>query len=186
MSQQQRVCHALFLFLIAGCGRTATQTMNAAASAGITAADAAGTGGTAAGAAGSAQASMPTMPTKSVPTMPTMPTMDDGMPTFTNIFTFDFRSCRVMTCHGGGLAGLNMSSQDYAWSSLVNQPPNPERLCAQIGKQRVVPNDPDNSLLCLKLEDSAPCGQPMPPGGQLSRAARARIRMWIEMGAENN
>lgn len=177
MNHRQRVCHALFLFLIAACNGTAMQTIDAAAAAGRKALDAAGTGGAAAGAAGSTQGPMPT---KSIPTM------DDGMPTFTNIYTFDFRSCRVMTCHGGGLAGLNMSSQDYAWSSLVDQPPNPERLCAQLGKKRVVPNDPDDSLLCLKLEDNAPCGQPMPPGGQLSRAARARIRMWIALGAENN
>jgi hypothetical protein len=114
--------------------------------------------------------------------------MDDGMPTFTNIFTFDFRSCRVSTCHGMGLAGVLMATQDSAWTSLVNQPSSSssQAKCMALGKQRVVPNDPDNSLLYLKLDVNAPCGQQMPPGGQLSRVARERIRTWIAMGALND
>jgi hypothetical protein len=175
MSHRQRIRHALFVFLIAGCSDAAPRMTNAVASAGMGAPPAAAgiSGGTIAGVAGSMQAKTP-------------PTMDDDMPTFTNIYTFDFRSCRVETCHGGGLAGLNMSSQDYAWNSLVNQPANPDRLCAMLGKQRVVPSDPDNSLLYLKLDINAPCGQQMPPGGQLARKARERIRTWIALGAKND
>jgi hypothetical protein len=187
MSHLKLVRHALLLFLIAGCNDAAPHSMNAVASAGMGApptaagggtADSAGTGGAHAAAAGSAE---PSMPMTSAPA----PTIDDGMPTFTNIYTFDFRSCRA-TCHVMGTAGLLMATQESAWNSLVNQPSNPARECAQLGKQRVVPNDPDNSLLYLKLDMNAPCGQQMPPGGQLSRVARERVRTWIAMGAKND
>jgi hypothetical protein len=50
----------------------------------------------------------------------------------------------------------------------------------------VVPGEPDNSLMWLKLAVDAPCGQQMPVGGQLSQKARDRIRAWIEMGAKND
>jgi cytochrome c5 len=111
------------------------------------------------------------------------PAKDDGEPTWSNIFTYDFRSCRVVNCHGGGTAGVDMTSKDAAWDSLVHQPANPKGMCAQLGKERIVPGQPDESLLYLKLDINAPCGQQMPAGGQLSQKARDRIKTWIEMGA---
>jgi hypothetical protein len=126
--------------------------------------------------------------------MPTMPTMmgaagaaDDGAPTWTGIYTYSFRSCRVDTCHGGGLVGLTFATKDGAYASLVNQPANAMSKCAMLGKQRVVPNDPDNSLLFLKLDTKAtPCGQQMPPGGQLAAKEIQRVHDWIAMGAKDD
>jgi cytochrome c5 len=111
---------------------------------------------------------------------------DDGAVTWSNIFTFELRSCQVSTCHGSGLAGVVMTNKDAAWDSLVNKPAAPDRMCAQLGKQRVVPGKPDESLMYLKLDVNAPCGQQMPPGGQLSQKARDRVKAWIEMGAEKD
>ena len=119
--------------------------------------------------------------------MSTAPATDDGAVTWSNIFAFDFRGCQVSNCHGNGTAGVVMTSKDAAWDTLVNQPASPTNMCTQLGKQRVVPGKPEESLLFLKLDgDSAPCGQQMPPGGQLSRKARARVRAWIEMGANQD
>jgi len=113
--------------------------------------------------------------------------MDDGEPTWSNIYQFVFRSCRVDNCHGGGTAGLNFSSKEAGWLSLVEQPARPMGRCEAFGKLRVTPFDPDNSLLLLKLNnDRAPCGEPMPPGGQLSQMARDRVREWITRGAAND
>ena len=137
--------------------------------------------------AGSGGTSAAGAPTAGSPNMSTAPAMDDGAVTWSNIYAFDFRSCQVSNCHGKGTAGVVMTNKDAAWDSLVNQPASPTNMCSQLGKQRVVPGKPDESLLFLKLDgDSAPCGQQMPPGGQLSRKARERVRAWIEMGAEKD
>jgi hypothetical protein len=113
---------------------------------------------------------------------------DDGKPTFSGIYEFELRSCKVETCHGRGIAGVNMASKQGAYDSLINQPssPPPTGKCMMLGKQRVVPKEPENSLMYLKLDSTAPCGQQMPPGGQLSQKARDRIRDWIAMGAKND
>jgi hypothetical protein len=112
---------------------------------------------------------------------------DDGAPTWSGIYTYTFRSCRVDTCHGGGLVGVAFATKDGAYESLVNQPANAMSKCAMLGKQRVVPNDPDNSLLFLKLDTKGtPCGQQMPPGGQLPDKQIQRVRDWIMLGAKND
>lgn len=120
---------------------------------------------------------------------PAAPMMDDGAATFTNVyyFTFTLTTCRAQTCHGGGLAGLNLANYDAAYASLVDQDANPMGQCGALGKKRVVPNDPENSLLFLKLfGESAPCGQQMPPGGQLADKQIQRVKDWISMGAKKD
>ena len=111
---------------------------------------------------------------------------DDGEPRWSAIFAHVFTTCRLDSCHGGGLIGLDFSNKDAAWSSLVDQPAAADSACAMLGKKRVLPNQPDESLLYLKLDSDSPCGSQMPPGGQLRQAARDRIRAWIEMGAKND
>ena len=111
---------------------------------------------------------------------------DDGEPHWSGIFQNVFTTCRLDSCHGGGLIGVDFSNKDAAWNSLVDQPAASDSACAMLGKKRVVPNEPDESLLYLKLDIDAPCGSQMPPGGQLRQAARDRIRAWIEMGAKND
>jgi hypothetical protein len=112
--------------------------------------------------------------------------MDDGSPTWTNLYGFVFWSCKNGGCHGSGLAGVNFATKDGAWESLVGMPANPKYMCSQLGKERVVPGEPDNSLLYLKLDINAPCGQQMPPGGALTDAAISRVRDWIMLGAKND
>jgi hypothetical protein len=45
---------------------------------------------------------------------------------------------------------------------------------------RVIPQDPENSLLWTKLADQAPCGQVMPPSGPLPPGQVECVRNWIE------
>lgn len=112
---------------------------------------------------------------------------DDGEPTWSGIYTFTFRTCRIDTCHGGGLASMDFSSKDAAWESLINHEADPPNACGKLGKLRVVPEQPEESLLYLKLFSSRPpCGSQMPPGGQLPDTQIERVRAWIEMGAKND
>jgi hypothetical protein len=112
--------------------------------------------------------------------------MDGGAPTWSSLYGKEFWSCSNPACHGAGLAGVNFATKEAAWATLVGQPSNPMYECAKLGKQRVVPGDPDNSLLYLKLDINSPCGQQMPPGGSLSDTARERVREWILNGAKND
>jgi hypothetical protein len=111
---------------------------------------------------------------------------DDGKPTWSGIYQYEFRSCRVEVCHGKGIAGVVMATKQGAYDSLVDQMSDATRPCGMLGKKRVVPGDPLNSLLYIKLDINVKCGQQMPPGGQLSDEARDRIRDWIMLGAKND
>lgn len=142
--------------------------MPASALGGGGAAGGADTGGSIAGGSGSAQAG-------SAAASPE--------PTFTYIYGQLFRSCVIAPCHGSAVAGVDMSSQANAYASLVNRPPQPMGECEPIGLMRVVPFEPDQSLLTAKLEIDAPCGQQMPIGGLLPDDQRALIRTWIMNGA---
>jgi hypothetical protein len=116
-----------------------------------------------------------------------MPVMeDDGTPTWSNIYQYVFYSCKLDICHGGGLAGIQMATKQGAYDSLVNVMSDMSRPCAKLGKKRIAPGDPDNSLLYLKLDINAPCGQQMPPGGSLTDEKIARVREWIMLGAKND
>ncbi len=134
----------------------------------------AGAGGAGAGGAGSGAAGATAEP------------VDDGEATWSNVYQFSFRTCRNPDCHGGGIIGLNFASKDAAYESMLNQPAYPMGQCVMLAKQRLVPGDPDNSLLYLKLDQNAPCGQNMPPGGQLPPKERDRVRTWIMNGAKND
>lgn len=106
--------------------------------------------------------------------------------TFTHVYEHVFMSCKLKMCHGGGLIGVDMSSREAAYASLVDVPSNPSAPCAKLGKKRIAPGQPDESLLYLKLDANAPCGQQMPPGGQLTQALRDEVRRWIEEGAKDD
>jgi len=116
----------------------------------------------------------------------TAPMMDDGSSSWSSIYQYVFWSCRNESCHGNGLAGVDFRTKDAAWASLIDQPANPAFACAALGKQRVKAGEPDESLLFLKLDIHSPCGQQMPPGGELSDPAKARVRQWIMNGAKND
>jgi hypothetical protein len=107
--------------------------------------------------------------------------------TFSHIYAEAFRTCRTQ-CHVMGYAMLNMATQEAAYAALVNQDSNPmSKVCAELGLKRVKPGAPDESLLYLKLDNMhVPCGQQMPPGGQLKQEFRDEVRQWIELGALDN
>jgi hypothetical protein len=107
-------------------------------------------------------------------------------PTFGYLYDNVFKTCRIATCHGAGIAGVDMTSRLAAYASLVSQPPQPMGRCESTKLIRVVPSDPDKSLLVAKLEVNAPCGQQMPIGGLLPAEQRALIRTWIAQGALDN
>jgi hypothetical protein len=59
--------------------------------------------------------------------------------------------------------------------------------CGSTDWVRVVPGDPDVSLLVQKLAStSAPCGQRMPPATMIGAAQLDQLRMWIANGANND
>lgn len=106
--------------------------------------------------------------------------------TFTHIYDRAFKTCRLQ-CHGMGFSKLDMSSREAAYRSLVNQPSNPDNMeCAPLGLKRVEPGKPEQSLLYLKLNIDAPCGQQMPPGGQLPQEMRNEVKDWIAAGAPDD
>jgi hypothetical protein len=98
-----------------------------------------------------------------------------------------------MLCHGGDVGHLQLKDSDSAYKALVNvkamgvnltQGSGPD--CAESGLTRVVPGAPGESLLVKKLENTQPCGTSMPPGGMLTGAQIAQVRMWITDGARQD
>jgi hypothetical protein len=96
----------------------------------------------------------------------------------TDIFT---PRCSLASCHGGTNPerGLDLGSDPHGTMVNVPSQEDPNVL-------RVVPGDPDNSLLVQVL--LAPVGsiQQMPPGAVLPQEDVDRIRAWIEAGAPND
>jgi hypothetical protein len=98
-------------------------------------------------------------------------------PTFDNIFGQTFTGCSVggSSCHSeqGAKGGLILSDKATAYSLLVD-PPNTA--------PRVLPGDPECSLLIQKLEASSPTVV-MPPGNPLVASERCAIIQWVRQGA---
>jgi hypothetical protein len=140
-------------------------------------AGAAGSGGASSGPAGSSGGDS-SMGTESAETA------EPG--TFTHIYEMAFKTCRTQ-CHGMGFSMLDMKTRDMAYSQLVDHDTNPGNMkCAPLGLKRVKPGSPEESLLYLKLDIHTPCGQQMPPGGQLTQEYRDEVRDWIMNGAKDD
>ncbi len=97
-------------------------------------------------------------------------------------------NCSGALCHTGNAAGFMLTSNDQLYTTLVGaQATGPG--CAQSGMTRIVPGDPDNSLLFQKLiataATPAPCGDPM-PAAPLPAEKIDLVRSWIEAGAPKN
>jgi hypothetical protein len=115
-------------------------------------------------------------------------------PTFTELFsTILLPTCAGPFCHGTPVGGmLVMANQAIAHQSLVNQPAMGVTLveggidCATTQFMRVVPRDPEMSLLYLKLFEPPPCGDRMPIAQLLTAEQIEQIRLWIEAGALND
>ena len=80
-----------------------------------------------------------------------------------------------LACHGNS-GGLSLVDAATAEAQLVNVTAN-----CDINAQRVVPGEPENSVLWLKISSDNPaCGGRMPPGGPLiSQTDRDVIFNWI-------
>lgn len=106
-------------------------------------------------------------------------------PTFTNVQALVFtKSCAFSTCHGAFLPEQGMSlSEGQAYRAIVNveSKTNP-------GRFRVVPSDPDNSILSQAL--LGPVGTDlgrMPKDNPALDAQRIQlVHDWIEQGAPEN
>lgn len=95
----------------------------------------------------------------------------------------------TFACHSGGefaAGGLDLEVEPRA--ALVEQ--NATAAVCVGGGQRVVPFEPEASLLYLKVaakleSEPAPCGDTMPPGSEpaLPEEQVELIREWIEAGA---
>lgn len=84
-------------------------------------------------------------------------------------------------CHGaGGNGGLDLRAGQSRANLVSVTSPN-------YGAVRVVPGDPDASVLYDKLTGGGVYGQAMPPTGtSLPAAALETIRQWIADGAPDN
>ena len=93
---------------------------------------------------------------------------------------FNTRGC--VSCHSGpaGGGGLDLST-GVSYGNLVNRTSGgyPPAL-------RVVPFDPDNSVLYGKLANTGQYGGVMPPGSSIPPGELAKVRAWIVAGAPNN
>jgi hypothetical protein len=98
-------------------------------------------------------------------------------------------SC-TFACHSGGefaAGGLDLEIEPLA--ALVDQ--DATAVACVGGGKRVVPFEPEASLLYLKVAaklhgDAAPCGDVMPPGPDVPALAEEQVEMvreWIEAGA---
>ncbi len=95
-------------------------------------------------------------------------------------------TCATSFCHGAGTASGNLDLSDgAAYANLVGVLATNEAAKAA-NLQRVLPNDPADSFLLLKLEGTLAAGEgvPMPlVGGPLPASAIDTIRRWIAAGA---
>ena len=120
--------------------------------------------------------------------------MNNTTPTFSELYTALLGpSCASAFCHGTPVGGmLVMANRDVAYQGLVDQPAAGVSLveggidCATTGLIRVVPGQPEMSLLYLKLMSPPPCGDQMPVAQLLTADQIEQIRLWIAAGALDN
>ena len=95
---------------------------------------------------------------------------------------FARRGCTSSGCHGAGFqASLDLRSS-AAYAELVNVTSTQEPDFV-----RVIPGDPQNSYLVMKIEGRQNVGTRMPQtGGILDSIDITNIRNWIAQGAKNN
>ena len=112
--------------------------------------------------------------------------------TFTDVYT-NVISTHCAPCHttatGDGVkfGKLDMTSKATAYANLVGTAAAGDQ-CGGKGT-RVVPNQPDSSVMYLKisLDDPSPCGAKMPLGGPaLAQGDVDKVESWIKGGAKND
>lgn len=136
------------------------------------------------GGGGGTGSSAPTAPTEPAPA-PTAAPVEPS--TFDRIQDQVFStSCASESCHSSaGRAADLVLEAGYSYDELIDVAPA-HAPAAELGLRRVLPGDPDGSLLCHKVEDglAAELGAAMPYGGPaLDEHTTRVIRAWIEAGA---
>jgi hypothetical protein len=105
--------------------------------------------------------------------------------------------CASTQCHGASSAGgLRLDDRAGAYDSLIGQKAMGECVeggsdgsiaicgCAKDNLTRVIPGDPDNSLLVVKLAGNPTCGERMPPAGEpIPTPTLDVVKQWIQNGA---
>jgi hypothetical protein len=120
--------------------------------------------------------------------------LDDGPPgTFSEIYATILSTTtesRCNFCHSMPASqvsnGLFHTGMDQAetYAALLDET-SMSNACS--GRDLVVPGDPDNSLLVLKVAGPPPCGNRMPLGGKtLSAAQISMVRSWVAAGAKDD
>ncbi|UCE41728.1 MAG: hypothetical protein JSV17_01670 [Candidatus Aminicenantes bacterium] len=91
-------------------------------------------------------------------------------------------SCALGGCHDGTASGGLNLTQGNAYNNLVNVNSTQDAT-----KNRVLPNDADNSYLVIKIEGRQSVGERMPLNrSPLSATKIQNIKNWINNGANNN
>lgn len=95
---------------------------------------------------------------------------------------FQRRGCTASQCHGGGQAGLTLTSSASAnYAQLVDVQATSEDFL------RVEPGNAQDSYLVIKLEGRQIAGAQMPLNGSpLDDIDLTNIKNWINNGAPNN
>jgi len=91
------------------------------------------------------------------------------------------KGCTASSCHGSSLSGGLDLRSSAAHASLVG--------VAAVGETgvRVIPGDPQNSYLVIKLEGRQSFGARMPlTGSVLDNIDITNVRNWVTQGAKNN
>lgn len=92
-------------------------------------------------------------------------------------------TCGGLSCHSGTAAGFKLTTTSQLYPLLVGAKATGPG-CEMSGLDRIVPGDPDNSLLFLKISATPPpCGKAMPEDNPLDAAKIDLVRSWIEAGA---
>jgi polyvinyl alcohol dehydrogenase (cytochrome) len=108
-------------------------------------------------------------------------------PTFTEISQniINQATCGGPACHTANVGGLQFGSPDELYAALIDEPATGPS-CNGGNHVRVVPGDPDASLLYSKLLDAPPCGARMPIVGSLKPEQIELVRLWIAAGAKKD
>jgi len=124
---------------------------------------------------------------------------EPGSPTFAGVFkdVITGGGCNAgPLCHGGSAGMLQMDTAKVAYENLVGVKAMGTNLadtsgddCKDTGLVRVVPKDPDHSLVMQKIDPpggKVPCGTIMPPVGMITSEQIEQVRTWIENGAKDD
>jgi len=102
-----------------------------------------------------------------------------------------FDNCCIRCHNPVGMSGRLDLTEGTSYDSLVNHPTSPACMSEVISPIRVVPSDPELSMLWRKTKPTSDrCGNPMPRGTQGLGVEHpdefALLEMWIVQGALNN